>query len=86
MACFFIDIYNSFELVLISYARGIFVLMLSGDRKRFNTAELMNDFNCSCPIYIACGYTDLCCGIDGLASMIALSVGVPTRDIDRSML
>ena len=31
---------------------------------------MLNDFNCSCPVYIACGYTDLRRGIDGLASMV----------------
>lgn len=30
----------------------------------------MNDFKCSCPVYIACGYTDLCCGIDGLVGIV----------------
>ena len=32
---------------------------------------MLNDFNCSCPVYIACGYTDLRRGIDGLASMVS---------------
>ena len=31
---------------------------------------MLNDFNCSCPVYIACGYTDLRCGIDGLAGIV----------------
>ena len=31
---------------------------------------MLNDFNCNCPVYIACGYTDLRRGIDGLASMV----------------
>ena len=30
----------------------------------------MNDFNCACPVYIACGYTDLRRGIDGLAGLV----------------
>ncbi len=30
----------------------------------------MNDFNCTCPVYIACGYTDLRRGIDGLAGLV----------------
>lgn len=38
---------------------------------------MLNDFNCSCPIYIACWYTDLHRGIDGLASMpYCLTTGV----------
>lgn len=31
---------------------------------------MLNDFKCSCPIYLACGYTDLRRGIDGLAGMV----------------
>ena len=31
---------------------------------------ILNDFNCSCPVYIACGYTDLRRGIDGLATLV----------------
>ena len=31
---------------------------------------MLNDFNCSCPVYIACGYTDLRRGIDGLAGLV----------------
>ena len=31
---------------------------------------MLNDFNCSCPVYIACGYTDLRRGIDGFATLV----------------
>lgn len=31
---------------------------------------MLNDFTCSCPVYLACGYTDLRRGIDGLASIV----------------
>ena len=31
---------------------------------------MLNDFQCGCPIYIACGYTDLRRGIDGLAGLV----------------
>ena len=31
---------------------------------------MLNDFKCGCPIYIACGYTDLRRGIDGLAGLV----------------
>ena len=27
---------------------------------------MLSDFKCSCPVYLACGYTDLRRGIDGL--------------------
>ena len=31
---------------------------------------MLNDFNCICPVYIACGYTDLRRGINGLANLV----------------
>lgn len=31
---------------------------------------MLSNFSCHCPVYIACGYTDLRRGIDGLASMV----------------
>ena len=31
---------------------------------------MLNDFKCQCPVYLACGYTDLRRGIDGLASIV----------------
>ena len=31
---------------------------------------MLNDFNCSGPIYIACGYTELRWGIDGLTNIV----------------
>ena len=31
---------------------------------------MLNDFKCGCPIYLACGYTDLRRGIDGLAGIV----------------
>jgi len=31
---------------------------------------MLNDFKCGCPVYLACGYTDLRRGIDGLAGMV----------------
>ena len=31
---------------------------------------MLNDCNCSCPVYIACGYTALRRGIDGLANLV----------------
>lgn len=31
---------------------------------------MLSDFKCSCPVYLACGYTDLRRGIDGLAGLV----------------
>lgn len=31
---------------------------------------MLNDFNCSCPVYIACGDADLRRDIDGLANLV----------------
>lgn len=31
---------------------------------------MLNDFKCNCPIYLACGYTDLRRETDGLAGMV----------------
>ena len=31
---------------------------------------MLNDFRCTCPVYLACGYTDLRQGIDGLAGIV----------------
>ena len=31
---------------------------------------MLNDYRCTCPVYLACGYTDLRQGIDGLAGIV----------------
>ena len=31
---------------------------------------MLNNFICQCPVYLACGYTDLRKGIDGLAGIV----------------
>ena len=31
---------------------------------------MLSDFKCSCPVYLACRYTDLRRGIDGLAGLV----------------
>ena len=31
---------------------------------------MLSDFKCSCPVYLACGYTDLRRGIDGLVGLV----------------
>ncbi len=31
---------------------------------------MLNDFRCGCPVYLACGYTDLRRGIEGLAGIV----------------
>ncbi len=42
---------------------------------------MLNDFQCSCPVYLACGYTDLRKGIDGLAGMVQRQFGLdPFQD------
>ena len=33
---------------------------------------MLNDFKCSCPVYIACGHTDLRGGIDGLTGLVSI--------------
>ena len=33
---------------------------------------MLNDFRCECPVYLACGYTDLRRGIDGLAGIVQM--------------
>ena len=33
---------------------------------------MLNDFECDCPVYLACGYTDLRSGIDRLAAKVSL--------------
>ena len=41
------------------------------DLSNYSGPEVMlNDFKCGCPIYLACGYTDLRRGIDGLAGLV----------------
>lgn len=37
---------------------------------------MLNDFKCDCPVYLACGYTDLRRGIDGLAGMVQGQFGL----------
>lgn len=37
---------------------------------------MLNDFKCDCPVYLACGYTDLRRGIDGLASIVQGQFGL----------
>ena len=34
------------------------------------TEVMLSDFKCNCPVYLACGYTDLRRGIDGLAGLV----------------
>ncbi len=42
---------------------------------------MLNDFKCSCPVYLACGYTDLRKGIDSLAGMVQRQFGLdPFQD------
>ena len=41
------------------------------DPSNYSGPEVMlSDFKCSCPVYLACGYTDLRRGIDGLAGIV----------------
>ena len=41
------------------------------DRSGVSGIEAMlNDFECKCPVYLACGYTNLRRGINGLAGMV----------------
>lgn len=37
---------------------------------------MLNDVKCDCPVYAACGYTDLRRGIDGLAGMVQGQFGL----------
>ncbi len=37
---------------------------------------MLNDFKCNCPVYLACGYTDLRRGIDGLAGKVQGQFGL----------
>lgn len=37
---------------------------------------MLNDFKCNCPVYLACGYTNLRRGIDGLAGKVQGQFGL----------